>query len=131
MGLHNLGEGLAIDASYGQSQWVMSGLLVTGFALHNGTESFGIVGMSGNHPLALKDIILLGLLASGPTGLGTVISGYGVLPYVSVAFYTLVAGSPLSVIVSLVALSSIEEYRLQTVTDMFVGGGRMHTPVWP
>ena len=54
MGLNNLGEGLAIGASYGQSQWVMSGLLVTGFALHNGTEGFGIVGPSGSHPLSLK-----------------------------------------------------------------------------
>ena len=33
MGLHNLGEGLAIGASYAQGQWALSGLLVGGFAL--------------------------------------------------------------------------------------------------
>ncbi len=38
MGLHNFGEGLAIGASYGQGQWALSGLMVSGFALHNGTE---------------------------------------------------------------------------------------------
>ena len=127
MGLHNFGEGLAIGASYGQGQWVVSGLLVAGFALHNGTEGFGIVGPSGNHPLSLKDIILLGLLAGGPTCLGTVISGYGIAPYLSLSFYALAAGSLLYVIVSLVALSYTAEHRLQTATGMFIGIGLMYT----
>ena len=47
MGLHNLGEGLAIGASFSQGQWVLSGLLIIGFALHNGTEGFAIIGASG------------------------------------------------------------------------------------
>ena len=38
MGLHNLGEGLAIGASYADGEWVLSALLVAGFALHNGTK---------------------------------------------------------------------------------------------
>ena len=126
MGLHNLGEGLAIGASYGQGQWALSGLLVSGFALHNGTEGFGIVGPSCSHPLSLKDIILLGLLAGGPTCLGTVISGYGVAPYFSLGCYALAAGSLLYVIVSLVALSYTEKHRLQTATGMFIGIGLMY-----
>ena len=126
MGLHNLGEGLAIGASYGQGNWVLSGLLIGGFALHNGTEGFGIIGPAGRTPLRLKDSLLLGLLAGGPTCLGTVISGYGVSPYLSLAFYTLAAGSLLYVIVSLVALSYTGEHRLQTATGMFVGIGLMY-----
>src|SRR5437016_9710053 len=43
LGLHNLGEGLAIGASYAQGAWVLNGLLVGGFALHNGTEGFAII----------------------------------------------------------------------------------------
>lgn len=105
----------------------MSGLLVTGFALHNGTESFGIVGSSGNHPPSMKDIILLGMLAGGPTCLGTVVSGYGVAPYLSLSCYALAAGSLLYVIVSLVALYYTEEHGLQTATGMFVGIGLMYT----
>jgi ZIP family zinc transporter len=127
MGLHNLGEGLAIGASYAQGQWALSGLLVGGFALHNGTEGFGIMGPVGQRPVGLKDILLLGLLAGGPTVLGTMISGYGVSPYLSVAFYTLAAGSLLYVIVSLVALSYTVEHRLQTATGMFIGIGLMYT----
>lgn len=126
MGLHNLGEGLAIGASYAQGQWALNGMLVAGFALHNGTEGFGIVGPSGNHPPSLKDIILLGLLAGGPTCLGTLISGYGVPPYLSVAFYALAAGSLLYVIVSLVALSYTGERLLQFATGLFTGVSLMY-----
>jgi len=126
MGLHNLGEGLAIGASYAQGQWALSSLLVGGFALHNGTEGFGIMGPVGRTPLRLKDILLLGLLAGGPTVLGTMISGYGVSPYLSIAFYTLAAGSLLYVIVSLVALSYTGERRLQTATGLFLGVSLMY-----
>lgn len=121
MGLHNLGEGLAIGASYANGEWALNGLLVGGFALHNGTEGFGIMGPVGRTPLSLKDTVLLGLLAGGPTCLGTVISGYAVSSYLSVAFYTLAAGSLLYVIVSLVALSYTTGHRLKTAMGMFIG----------
>ena len=128
MGLHNLGEGLAIGASYVQGQWALSGLLVGGFALHNGTEGFGIVGPAGRTPLRLKDIALLGLLAGVPTCLGTVISGYGgVSPYLSLTFYTLAAGSLLYVIVSLIALSYTTGRRPHTAMGIFIGIGLMYT----
>jgi ZIP family zinc transporter len=126
MGLHNLGEGLAIGASYAQGQWALSGLLVGGFALHNGTEGFGILGPVGNTPLGLKDLLLLGLLAGAPACLGTVISGYGVSPYLSITFYTLAAGSLLYVIVSLIALSSTAERRLETAVGLFLGVSVMY-----
>jgi ZIP family zinc transporter len=126
MGLHNLGEGLAIGASYAQGQWALSSLLVGGFALHNGTEGFGIVGSVGRTPLSLKDLVLLGLLAGGPTCLGTVISGYGVSPYLSITFYTLAAGSLLYVIISLIALSYAAERRLETAVGLFLGVSVMY-----
>ena len=105
----------------------MSGLLADGFALHNGTEGFGVVGSSSNHPSSLKDIILLRLLAGGPICMGTVISGYGIEPYLSLNCYALVAGSLLHVIVSLVALSSHGEHRLQTAAHTFAGIWPTHT----
>jgi len=69
MGFHNLGEGLAIGASYANGEWALSMLLVTGFALHNGTEGFGIVGAAGKTPVRWIDVFLLGLLAGGNCGL--------------------------------------------------------------
>lgn len=126
MGLHNLGEGLAIGASYAQGQWALSGMLAAGFVLHNGMEGFGIVGPSGSHSPSLKDIILLGLLAGGPTCMGTLISGYGVSPYLSVAFYTLAAGSLLYAIISLVALAYTSAQGLHAAFGIFLGMSLAH-----
>jgi ZIP family zinc transporter len=105
MGLHNLGEGLAIGASYASGQWVLSGLLVAGFALHNGTEGFGIVGAAGQTAISLRDILLLGVLAGAPTCIGTVLSGLALSPYFSIMWYALAAGSLLYVVFALVAMT--------------------------
>lgn len=121
LGLHNLGEGLAIGASYAQGQWVLSGMLVGGFALHNGTEGFGIMGAAGRTPMRLRDLGWLGFLAGAPTCMGTVISAYALSPYFSLLSYTLAAGSLLYVILSLAALSYTGEYRLRTATGIFTG----------
>ena len=86
MGFHNLGEGLAIGASYANGEWALSMLLVTGFGLHNGTEGFGIVGAAGKTPVKWMDVFLLGLLAGAPTCVGTLLSGQGLSPYVSISF---------------------------------------------
>ena len=43
IGLHNLGEGLAIGASYATGEIALGTFLVIGFLLHNTTEGLGIV----------------------------------------------------------------------------------------
>jgi ZIP family zinc transporter len=126
MGFHNLGEGLAIGASYASGEWVLSALLVTGFALHNGTEGFGIVGAAGRTPVQWIDVFLLGLLAGGPTCVGTLLSGQGLSPYFSIAFYTLAAGSLLYVILSLTAISYTATRRLQVACGVFAGISLMY-----
>jgi len=121
MGFHNLGEGLAIGASYASGQWTLSMLLVAGFALHNGTEGFGIVGAAGKTPINGKDVFLLGLLAGAPTCLGTLLSGQGVSSYMSILFYTLAAGSLLYVILSLTTISYTATRRLQASLGILLG----------
>ncbi|RMH37684.1 MAG: zinc transporter ZupT [Nitrospirae bacterium] len=121
LGLHNFGEGLAIGGSFAQGQWVLSSLLVGGFTLHNATEGFAIMAPAGRQHHRIKHIMLLGLLGGGPTCLGTLISGYFLSPYVSIAFYTMAAGSLLYVIVSLSALPSATAHRLHTATGITAG----------
>ena len=121
MGLHNFGEGLAIGASYATGEWSLSGLLVAGFALHNGTEGFGIVGAAGKSRLSGMDLLLLGVLAGGPTCLGTLLSGGATSPYLSLACYTLAAGSLLYVIVALISLSYTPSRRAQVAFGIFLG----------
>lgn len=121
MGFHNLGEGLAIGASYAGGEWALSLLLVTGFALHNGTEGFGIVGAAGKTRLPWPEILLLGLIAGGPTCLGTLLSGQELSSYFTISFYTVAAGSLLYVILSITAMSYTATRRLQMAFGLFLG----------
>lgn len=77
IGAHNFAEGLAIGASAASGATAIAFGLILGFALHNATEGFGVAA-----PLAGRDnavswaqIGLAGLVAGGPTFLGTMI-GY-------------------------------------------------------
>jgi ZIP family zinc transporter len=121
MGLHNFGEGLAIGASYANGEWVLSGVLVAGFALHNSTEGFGIVGSAGRAVISWKDVVLMGLLAGAPTCLGTLLSGGEPSSYTTLVCYTLAAGSLLYVILALIAISYSATRRLQVASGLFVG----------
>jgi len=121
MGLHNLGEGLAIGAAYMQGEWVLGGLLIMGFALHNGTEGFAIIGSAGKSQPGLKDILMMGLLAGLPTCLGTLISGFAVSPYFTIIFFALAAGSLLYVILSLTTIFYTASRRVQCSWGVFTG----------
>jgi ZIP family zinc transporter len=121
MGLHNLGEGLSIGASYARGEWVLSGLLIIGFALHNGTEGFGIISAAGKAPITWKDAGLLGLIAGAPTCVGTLISGQEVSAYFSIACYTLAAGSLLYVVLALTNVGYTATRRLQAALGIFAG----------
>ena len=74
IGLHNMGEGLAIGSAYAVGSLALGAFLVVGFAIHNTTEGFAIVA-----PLARAErpgiwrLLLLGLIAGGPAILGAVI----------------------------------------------------------
>ena len=126
LGLHNLGEGLAIGTSYAQGAWTLSGLLVGGFALHNGTEGFAIIASAGKSRLPFKEVVLVGLVAGMPTCVGAVISGLAVSSYLSVICYALAAGSLLYVIFSLVAIFYTATRRMQTATGVFAGLSLMY-----
>src|SRR5438874_11706650 len=126
MGLHNLGEGLAIGASYANGAWVLSWVLVSGFALHNSTEGFAIIGAAGRSAPRFQDVVLMGFLAGAPTCLGTVISAFAVSSYLSIMFYALAAGSLLYVIFSLVTTFYTASRRMQTATGVFTGVSLMY-----
>jgi ZIP family zinc transporter len=103
IGLHNFSEGLAIGQSARVGQLSLALLLVIGFALHNATEGFGIVG-----PLAANDVrapwsylVAVGLVAGGPTFVGTIVGTAFTSEYVFVLFLSLAAGAIIYVIAQL------------------------------
>jgi zinc transporter ZupT len=70
IGLHNLGEGLAIGAAYAAGALALGALLVIGFAIHNTTEGLAVVAPVAKNRPSLKTLAGLGLLAGGPAIVG-------------------------------------------------------------
>jgi ZIP family zinc transporter len=77
IGVHNFAEGLAIGVSARAGAISLATVLIIGFALHNATEGFGIVGPLGDVKPSWRWLGLAGLIGGGPTFLGSVV-GYAV-----------------------------------------------------
>jgi ZIP family zinc transporter len=98
IGLHNFAEGLAIGVSARAGAISLATVLIIGFALHNATEGFGIVGPLGDVRPSWRWLGLAGLIGGGPTFIGTLV-GYNVTSQpISLAFYALAGGAILYVI---------------------------------
>jgi ZIP family zinc transporter len=98
IGLHNYAEGLAIGVSARAGAISLATVLIVGFALHNATEGFGIVGPLGDVRPSWRWLGLAGLIGGGPTFLGS-LTGYAVTSQpLELAFYALAGGAILYVI---------------------------------
>jgi ZIP family zinc transporter len=98
IGLHNFAEGLAIGVSASSGEIALATVLIIGFALHNATEGFGIIGPLGSVRPTWGWLALAGLIGGGPVFLGSVV-GYNVTSEpLELAFYGLAGGAILYVI---------------------------------
>lgn len=93
IGLHNLGEGLAIGASYATGEIALGTFLVVGFLLHNTTEGLGILAPLARERPTLAQLALLGTLAGAPTILGAWIGGLTYSPVWTTLFFAIGAGA--------------------------------------
>jgi zinc transporter, ZIP family len=73
IGLHNLGEGLAIGSAYAVGELALGAFLVIGFAIHNTTEGFAIVAPLTDERPSLRALLGLGLVAGAPAILGALV----------------------------------------------------------
>jgi ZIP family zinc transporter len=98
IGLHNFAEGLAIGVSAQSGEIGLATVLIIGFALHNATEGFGIVGPLGGVRPSWGWLGLAGLIGGGPTFVGSMV-GYQVnSPTLELAFYALAGAAVFYVI---------------------------------
>jgi zinc transporter, ZIP family len=98
IGLHNFAEGLAIGVSASAGDIGLATVLIVGFALHNATEGFGIVGPLGDVRPSWKWLGVAGVVGGAPTFLGAML-GYSVSSEpLELAFYALAGGAILYVI---------------------------------
>lgn len=101
IGIHNLGEGLAIGAAFAVGEAALGSLLVVGFTLHNITEGIGIAAPLVDLRPKLKTLIGLVALAGLPAVIGTWIGAFAFTPIWAVLFLSIGAGAVLQVIVEL------------------------------
>lgn len=104
IGLHNMGEGLAIGASYATGEIALGSFLVIGFLLHNTTEGLAILAPLAAERVRLRTLVLLGLLAGVPTIIGAWIGGFTYSPGWTALFFAIGAGAIAQVLVVLTRL---------------------------
>jgi ZIP family zinc transporter len=98
IGLHNFAEGLAIGVSANAGEIGLATVLIVGFALHNATEGFGIIGPLGSTRPSWRWLALVGLVGGAPTFIGAMI-GYQVnSDALELCFYALAGGAILYVV---------------------------------
>jgi ZIP family zinc transporter len=98
IGVHNFAEGLAIGVSAQAGEISLATILIIGFALHNATEGFGIIGPLGGVRPSWKWLGAAGLIGGAPVFLGSVV-GYNVTSEpLELAFYALAGGAILYVV---------------------------------
>ena len=104
IGLHNLGEGLAIGAAFSLGEIALGSFLVIGFALHNTTEGLAIVAPVADRRPALRHFAFMGGIAGLPTVLGAWAGGFSYSPTLATFFLALGAGAIVQVIVEVTRL---------------------------
>jgi zinc transporter ZupT len=97
IGLHNLGEGLAIGSAYAVGEIALGSLLVIGFMVHNVTEGVAIIAPLTRNKERIQNIlfhlILMGILAGVPTIIGALVGGFSYSAVFGVFFLAIGAGA--------------------------------------
>jgi len=101
IGVHNLGEGLAVGSAYAVGNISLGALLVVGFTLHNVTEGLAVVAPVAKEPFALGRLAGLGLLAGAPAMAGAWIGGLAYSALAAVFFLGVGAGAIFQVAVEI------------------------------
>jgi zinc transporter, ZIP family len=77
IGLHNMGEGLAVGSALAVGEVALGTFLIVGFAIHNTTEGLAIVApLGGGRRPHLWHFAAFGAVAGAPTILGAWLGGF-------------------------------------------------------
>jgi zinc transporter ZupT len=131
IGLHNLGEGLAIGSAYATGALALGAFLVVGFAIHNTTEGLAIVAPlrgGGEQPAGAAPgfgrLLGLGLIAGAPAILGAWIGASAFNPSLAALLFGVGVGAIVRVIVQIAPAMRDRDGRLlypSTVAGMLAG----------
>ena len=103
IGLHNLGEGLAIGSAYAVGALALGAFLVIGFAIHNTTEGIAIVAPLAADKRARRSSgsAALGVIAGAPAILGAFLGASVTNPELSIFLLGIGVGAIIQVIVQI------------------------------
>ncbi|MGB7875109.1 MAG: hypothetical protein WBL25_12055 [Anaerolineales bacterium] len=98
IGIHNLGEGLAIGAAYNVGEIALGAFLVVGFIIQNITEGLGIIAPVLRDRPGIRPLIWMGLIGGAPAILGAWIGGFAPSPTLAVLFLAIGTGAIFEVV---------------------------------
>jgi zinc transporter ZupT len=100
IGLHNLGEGLAIGSSFALGELSLGTLLIVGFMVHNVTEGLGIATpIADGGSASRKALAGLTVVAGAPAIVGAWVGGFVANDILGVLFFAFAVGAALQVVV--------------------------------
>ncbi len=114
IGLHNLGEGLAIGAAFALGEAALGVFLVVGFTLHNITEGVGIAAPILRQRPRFAHFLWFALIGGGPAILGTWVGGFAFSNLLAAVFLAVGAGAILQVIYEVAKLLLKDATRTKT-----------------
>ena len=120
IGLHNLGEGVAIGSAYTTGALALGAFLVVGFAIHNTTEGLAIVAPIAHDRPSPARLAGLGLLAGVPAVLGAWLGAAAMNASAAAFLFGFGAGAIVQVIVQLAP--SVRDEQGRTLHPAAVGG---------
>ena len=101
IGLHNLGEGLAVGAAIALGEVALSTFLIIGFATHNTTEGLAIAAPLTSSKAKITKMVGLGLIAGAPAIFGCWVGGFSFSPLITLIFLAIGAGAIFQVVISI------------------------------
>jgi len=104
IGLHNLGEGLAIGAAYNIGEIALGTFLVVGFIIQNITEGLGIIAPVLRDRPGAGRLAVMGLIGGAPAIVGAWIGGYSPSPFLAVLFLAIGTGAIFEVVYEIAKL---------------------------
>jgi len=120
IGLHNLGEGLAVGAAIALGEVALSTFLIIGFATHNTTEGLAIAAPLTSSKAKIAKMVGLGLIAGAPAIFGCWIGGFSFSPLFTLIFLAIGAGAIFQVVISIFQYMK-DKSDLLSSTSLFAG----------
>lgn len=121
IGLHNLGEGLAIGAAYNIGEISLGSFLVVGFIIQNITEGLGIIAPILRDRPNLSHLAWLGLVGGGPAIIGAWLGGFAPSPTLAVLFLAIGAGAIFQVVYEIAKLVGKDMAQKPLPSTVFAG----------